>query len=165
MLEVLKLSIISTYPMAKLNCLLMALVLAGYRKTETAPAVSSPESVHCQMLQSSPAKCSYLFFVCHSGNIPTSKQFPPPPPPPTDRRREKIRVLTLSSLTHPEGVARQTLSVLVVFHLPAEVLDGPGEAEVGVLPGSGVAPSRGLHGRLLYLTTGTPLVSSSIEQE
>ena len=32
----------SSYPIAKLNCLLMALVLAGYKKTETAPAVSSP---------------------------------------------------------------------------------------------------------------------------
>ena len=61
---------------------------------------------------------------------------------------------------HPESVGGQTLPVLVVLHLPPEVLDGPGEAEVGVLSGACVAPGCRLYGWLLDLATDTPLGSS-----
>lgn len=68
-----------------------------------------------------------------------------------------------------EGVGGQTFPVLIVLHLASKILDGPGEAEVRVLPevyikisasvfflsfipGSSVAPSCGFHRRLLDLT-------------
>ena len=54
---------------------------------------------------------------------------------------------------HPERVGGQTLPVLVVLHLPPEVLDGPGEAEVRVFLGSCVAPGCCLHWGLLDLTS------------
>merc|ERR1719220_3354112 len=56
---------------------------------------------------------------------------------------------------HLERVRGEALPVLVDLHLPPEVLDGPGEAEVRVFLGSCVAPGCCLHWGLLDLTSRT----------